>query len=115
MIDNEIEIRECETIEELAECVALQREVFVLPDIELSPVRHLVVTKHAGGFTLGAYKDDELEIAMVNDLSSLELLSFLTLSTAVLSFSTHHFLVSKFVQLSPISLLHSVESGVCLH
>jgi len=60
MIDNEIEIRECETIEELTECVALQREVFVLPDIELSPVRHLVVTKHAGGFTLGAYKNDAL-------------------------------------------------------
>lgn len=60
MTDNEIEIREYETIEELAECVALQREVFVLPDIELSPVRHLVVTKHAGGFTLGAYKNDEL-------------------------------------------------------
>lgn len=60
MIDNEIEIRECETIEELAECVALQREVFTLPDIELSPVRHLVVTKHAGGFTLGAYQNESL-------------------------------------------------------
>lgn len=60
MTDNEIEIRECESIEELADCVALQREVFVLPDIELSPVRHLVVTKHAGGFTLGAYKTGEL-------------------------------------------------------
>lgn len=59
-VNEEIEIRECETIEELADCVALQREVFVLPDIELSPVRHLVVTKHAGGFTLGAYKNDEL-------------------------------------------------------
>ena len=57
---NEIEIRECESIEQLADCVALQREVFVLPDIELSPVRHLVVTKHAGGFTLGAYKNDGL-------------------------------------------------------
>lgn len=60
MINPEIVIRECETIEELAECVELQREVFVLPDIELSPVRHLVVTKHAGGFTLGAYKNGTL-------------------------------------------------------
>lgn len=59
-VNEEIEIRECETIEELADCVALQREVFALPDIELSPVRHLVVTKHAGGFTLGAYKTGEL-------------------------------------------------------
>ena len=55
MTINEIKIRECETVEELSECVELQREVFALPDIEISPVRHLIVTKHAGGFTLGAF------------------------------------------------------------
>jgi predicted GNAT superfamily acetyltransferase len=55
-----IEIRECTTFEELENCVMLQREVFVLPDIELSPVRHLVVTKNAGGFILGAFADGEL-------------------------------------------------------
>jgi predicted GNAT superfamily acetyltransferase len=54
-LDREIEIRECLALEELAECVRLQREVFALPDIEISPVRHLVVTKNAGGFTLGAF------------------------------------------------------------
>ena len=54
---NEIEIRECVTLDELAECVQLQREVFALPEVELSPVRHFVVTKNAGGFTLGAYLD----------------------------------------------------------
>ena len=60
MTANEIEIRECETIEELSECVQLQREVFALPEIEISPVRHLVVTKHAGGFTLGAFDGKNL-------------------------------------------------------
>ena len=60
MTKPEIEIRECETIEELAECVELQREVFALPEIEISPVRHLVVTKHAGGFTLGAFAGGKL-------------------------------------------------------
>ncbi len=50
-----IEIRECKTLQELAECVQLQRDVFALPEVELSPVRHLIVTKNAGGFTLGAY------------------------------------------------------------
>ncbi len=54
-MEKEIEIRECETIGELAACVDLQREVFALPEIELSPVRHFVVTKNAGGFALGAY------------------------------------------------------------
>lgn len=50
-----LEIRECTTLDELAECVVLQREVFELPEVELSPVRHFIVTRNAGGFTLGAY------------------------------------------------------------
>lgn len=60
MTAEKIEIRECESIEELSECVQLQREVFALPEIELSPVRHLIVTKHAGGFTLGAFSGGDL-------------------------------------------------------
>jgi predicted GNAT superfamily acetyltransferase len=59
-VNSVIEIRECTTLEELAKCVDLQREVFALPEIEISPVRHFVVTKNAGGFVLGAYSDDEL-------------------------------------------------------
>ena len=57
---NDIEIRECETLGQLAGCVDLQRDVFALPEVELSPVRHFVVTKNAGGFTLGAYDGDKL-------------------------------------------------------
>lgn len=56
----EIQIRECTTVDELADCVQLQRDVFALPEIEISPVRHLIVTKNAGGFTLGAFADAEL-------------------------------------------------------
>ncbi|MEJ7847753.1 MAG: GNAT family N-acetyltransferase [Pyrinomonadaceae bacterium] len=59
-MNNEIEIREIESLEELAECVDLQRAVFALPEIEISPVRHFVVTKNAGGFTLGAYAGGRL-------------------------------------------------------
>ncbi|HEX3100427.1 MAG TPA: hypothetical protein VHQ01_01470, partial [Pyrinomonadaceae bacterium] len=59
-MENEIEIRECVTLDELAECVQLQREAFALPEVELSPVRHFVVTRNAGGFTLGAYAGDRL-------------------------------------------------------
>src|SRR5262249_14543561 len=59
MNDN-IEIRECTTIGELTECVQLQRDVFALPESELSPVRHLVVTKNAGGFSLGAWDGHRL-------------------------------------------------------
>jgi predicted GNAT superfamily acetyltransferase len=51
----EIAIRECVTIEELDQCVRLQREVFGLPDLEISPRRHLIVSRQAGGWTLGAF------------------------------------------------------------
>lgn len=60
MTNKKIIIRECVTPDELASCVALQREVFNLPDIEISPVRHLIVTRHAGGFTLGAFEGEKL-------------------------------------------------------
>jgi predicted GNAT superfamily acetyltransferase len=51
----EIDIRECTTVEEFDVCVRLQREAFGLPDLELSPRRHLIVARSAGGFTLGAF------------------------------------------------------------
>ncbi len=51
----EIQIRECVTIEELDRCVKLQRDVFGLPDLEISPLRHLIVSREAGGWTLGAF------------------------------------------------------------
>jgi len=56
----EFEIRECTSVSELSECVALQREVFALPEIEISPVRHFIVTRNAGGFTLGAFAEKKL-------------------------------------------------------
>jgi predicted GNAT superfamily acetyltransferase len=56
----EIVIRECTRIEEFDACVNLQRKIFALPDLEISPRRHLIVTKNAGGFTLGAFAENEL-------------------------------------------------------
>lgn len=56
----EIQYRECATAERLGECVQLQRDVFALPEIEISPVRHFIVTRNAGGFTLGAFAGERL-------------------------------------------------------
>ena len=56
----EIEIRECTTVAELDACVQLQRQVFALPDLEISPRRHLIVSQRAGGWTLGAFLQNEL-------------------------------------------------------
>lgn len=52
---DEVSIRECTTVEDFDTCVRLQREVFRMPDLELSPRRHLIVSREAGGWILGAY------------------------------------------------------------
>ena len=55
-----MEIREVQTIEEYDACVQLQRAVFGLPDLEISPRRHLIVSAQAGGWTLGAFVEGKL-------------------------------------------------------
>ncbi len=55
-----IEIRDCATFAEYDQCIQLQREAFALPDMEISPRRHLIVTRRAGGWTLGAFAGDEM-------------------------------------------------------
>ena len=55
-----VEIRQVTTIEEYDACVHLQREVFGLPDLEISPRRHLIVTTQAGGWALGAFVEEKL-------------------------------------------------------
>jgi len=57
---SDIEIREVTAIEEYDACVLLQREVFGLPDLEISPRRHLIVSHEAGGWTLGAFIEGKL-------------------------------------------------------
>lgn len=58
--DVQVVIRECDTVEEMKKCVQIQRRVFPSTDLEVSPPRHFIVTKNAGGWTLGAYVDDLL-------------------------------------------------------
>jgi predicted GNAT superfamily acetyltransferase len=66
----EVVIRDCTTVEEFDACVYLQREVFALPDIEVSPRRHLIVMRAAGGWTLGAFRGDRL-VGFVHHLAAI--------------------------------------------
>lgn len=56
----DIKVRECDSIQEMQKCVAIQRRSFFASDLEISPARHLLVTKETGGFTLGAYVGDRV-------------------------------------------------------
>ena len=64
-----VEIRQVQTIEEYVACVHLQRDVFGLPDLEISPRRHLIVSEQAGGWTLGAFVDSRL-VGFVHHLAA---------------------------------------------
>lgn len=67
---DEITIRECQTVDELDRCVKLQRDVFGLPDLEISPRRHLVVSRQAGGWTLGAFTADGALAGFVHHMAA---------------------------------------------
>ena len=66
-----VEIRAVSSIEEYDACIKLQREVFGLPDLEISPRRHLIVSHRAGGWTLGAFVDHKL-IGFVHHLAAVK-------------------------------------------
>jgi len=55
-----IAIRLCQTPEELAECVALQKEVWGFSDADLVPLRMFVVATKIGGQAIGAYEAGRL-------------------------------------------------------
>jgi len=57
------------TVEEFDACVRLQREAFGLPDLELSPRRHLIVARSAGGWTLGAFEGERLVGFVLNQVA----------------------------------------------
>lgn len=65
----EIAIREVSSIEEYDACIKLQRDVFGLPDLEISPRRHLIVSREAGGWTLAAFSAGRI-IGFVHHLAA---------------------------------------------
>jgi len=66
-----VDIREVSTVAEYDACIKLQRDVFGLPDLEISPRRHLIVSHRAGGWTLGAF-DGERLIGFVHHLAAVK-------------------------------------------
>jgi predicted GNAT superfamily acetyltransferase len=65
----DVEIREVLSIDEYDACIRLQREVFGLPDLEISPRRHLIVSREAGGWTLAAFNKERI-VGFVHHLAA---------------------------------------------
>jgi len=65
----EVEIREVLSIDEYDACIKLQRAVFGLPDLEISPRRHLIVSREAGGWTLAAFNKGKI-VGFVHHLAA---------------------------------------------
>jgi predicted GNAT superfamily acetyltransferase len=65
----DVEIREVASIQEYDSCIQLQRDVFGLPDLEISPRRHLIVSREAGGWTLAAFSEGKI-VGFVHHLAA---------------------------------------------
>jgi predicted GNAT superfamily acetyltransferase len=68
-LSGDLEIREVSSIDEYDACIKLQRDVFGLPDLEISPRRHLIVSREAGGWTLAAFKEGTI-VGFVHHLAA---------------------------------------------
>src|SRR3989440_8452476 len=66
-----VTVREVNTVAEYDACIDLQRAAFGLPDLEISPRRHLIVSRMAGGWTLGAFAEGKL-IGFVHHLAAVK-------------------------------------------
>jgi len=66
-----VAIREVSSIDEFDACIRLQREAFGLPDLEISPRRHLIVSHSAGGWTLGAFVEGQM-VGFVHHLAAVK-------------------------------------------
>ncbi|HKD91856.1 MAG TPA: GNAT family N-acetyltransferase [Terriglobales bacterium] len=58
--DEAVEVRLCQSLDELQACVELQKEVWGFADADLIPLRMFVVAQKIGGQVIGGFRDSEL-------------------------------------------------------
>lgn len=56
--NSEYSIRECTTVDDFTGCLNLQRKVWQFSDLDITPLRTFVVTRHSGGASFGAFDRD---------------------------------------------------------
>jgi predicted GNAT superfamily acetyltransferase len=60
MTNGRVVIRNCHGLDEMADCVALQKEVWNFTDAELVPLRMFIVAEKVGGQVIGAFDSGKL-------------------------------------------------------
>lgn len=53
------QIRDCVSLEDFADCLKMQRDVWQFSDLDITPLRSFVITRNSGGFTLGAFAESD--------------------------------------------------------
>lgn len=52
------QIRPCRSFDDFLACLEMQRTVWQFSDLDITPLRSFVITQQNGGFTLGAFAED---------------------------------------------------------
>jgi predicted GNAT superfamily acetyltransferase len=53
------QIRDCLSLNDYRACLDMQREVWQFADLDITPLRAFVITRTSGGFTLGAFAEND--------------------------------------------------------
>ncbi len=65
-------IRECSTFEDFAACIDLQRRVWQFSDLDITPMRSFIITRHSGGLTYGAFDKEGRLLGFAHALAALD-------------------------------------------
>jgi len=65
-------IRECDKPDDFAQCLSLQRIVWQFDDLDITPLRSFVITRHSGGMTYGAFDLEGRLLGFAHALSAFD-------------------------------------------
>lgn len=68
----EYTIRACSTVEDFTGCLNLQRKVWQFSDLDITPLRTFVITRHSGGVTFGAFDRDNQVVGFCHMLPAFD-------------------------------------------
>lgn len=65
-------IRDCATFEDFAQCINLQRKVWQFVDLDITPMRSFIITRHSGGMTNGAFDSEGRLLGFAHALAAFD-------------------------------------------